>query len=149
LTESTHFNINSLVEQELFFYIINTQYKYTINIETKLNEKLRDILFNYKILSTIFHNILGFIINEMSTSHIKRIIVETYENNDNKIVIRIEGSVEDYEHRKIDDILYSSMYVTEDKYAPLINAFLIAKSTSSQLKRIEGKNLILEFVINE
>ncbi|MGE3062771.1 MAG: hypothetical protein AB7T10_03975 [bacterium] len=149
LTEATNFNVNSLIEQELFFYITNTQYKYSINIETKLNDKIREILFNYKILSTIFHNVLGFIINEMTTSHIKRIIIETYENNDNKIVLRMEGSVEDYEHRKIDDILYSSMYVTDDKYAPLINAFLMAKSTGSSLKRIDSKNLIFEFVINE
>ncbi|MDD3803878.1 MAG: hypothetical protein PHW02_05800 [bacterium] len=149
MTDATNFNVNSLVEQELFFYITNTQYKYSINIETKLNDKIREVLFNYKILSTIFHNLLGFIINEMATTHIKRIIIETYENNDNKIVLRIEGSVEDYEHRKIDDILYSSMYITDEKYASLINAFLMAKSTGSTIKRVDSQYLVFEFIINE
>lgn len=149
MSEATNFSVNSLVEQELFFYITNTQYKYTINIETKLNDKLREIMFSYKVLSTIFHNILGFVINEMATSHIKRIIIETYENNDNKMVLRIEGSAEDYDSRKIDDILLSSIYVTDDKYAPLINAFLMAKSTGSNLRRIDSKDLVFEFVINE
>ncbi|PIP12969.1 MAG: hypothetical protein COX48_05665 [bacterium (Candidatus Stahlbacteria) CG23_combo_of_CG06-09_8_20_14_all_34_7] len=149
LEESTNFNINSFIEQELFFYITNTQYKYTINIETRLNEKLRDIFFNYKILSTIFHNILRFIINEMTSSHIKKIIIETYENKENEVVLRIEGSVEDFENRKIDDILYSSVYITDTKYASLINAFLMTKSTGSRLKRIDSKNLVFEFIINE
>jgi len=149
IPDLTIFNINDLIEQELFFYVLNTQYKYTINIEKKLNENLRDIEFNYKILSSVFNNILLFIINELSTSHIKHILVKTFVLDDGSICIRIEGSTEDYDSRKIDEILSKSLYTDNEKYADLINAFLMVKSTGSILRRIDDKTLIFEIIINE
>lgn len=144
----TNFSLNDFIKQELFFYITNTEYKYTINIESKLNENLRDIVFEYRVLSTIFHNILNFIISEMSTTHIKRILVETYEN-DGRIVLRIESTAKKFDKDKIDDILKKSIYVSDERYASFINAYLMVRSTESILKRVDSEYLIFELILNE
>ncbi len=144
----TNFSLNDFVKQELFFYITNTEYKYTINIESKLNENLRDIVFEYRVLSTIFHNILNFVISEMSTTHIKRILVETYED-DGRIILRIESTAKNFDKEKIDDILKKSIYVSDERYASFINAYLMIRSTGSILKRVDSEYLIFEIILNE
>ncbi len=144
----TNFSLNDFVKQELFFYITNTEYKYTINIESKLNESLRDVVFEYRVLSTIFHNILSFMISEMSTTHIKRILIETYEK-DGGIVLRIESTAKTFDKDKIDDIIKKSIYVSDQRYASFINAYLMVRSTGSVLKRIDSEYLIFEIFLNE
>ncbi|MDI6700173.1 MAG: hypothetical protein QME48_02970 [bacterium] len=144
----TNFSLNDFVKQELFFYITNTEYKYTINIESKLNESLRDVVFEYRVLSTVFHNILSFTISEMATTHIKRIVVETYEK-DGGVVLRIESSAKNFDKDKIDDIIKKSIYVSDQRYASFINAYLMIRSTGSILKRIDSEYLIFEILLNE
>lgn len=144
----SNFSINDFVDQEIFFYITNTEYKYTINIEKKLEESLRDVVFEYRVLSTIFHNILKFVINEMATVHIKRIIVQTYEK-DGKIIIRVESSAKDFQKDKIDEILNRSSYIADDRYVSLINAYLLIKSSGSNLRMVDSDFLIFEIELNE
>ncbi len=144
----SNFSINDFIDQEIFFYITNTEYKYTINIEKKLEENLRDVVFEYRVLSTIFHNILKFVINEMATVHIKRIIVQTYERS-GKIIIRVESSAKDFQKDKMDEILNRSSYIADDRYASLINAYLLIKSSGSKLRMVDSDFLIFEIELNE
>ena len=57
--------------------------------------------------------------------------------------------INNFNSNKIDNILDNSVFLTEEHYAPLINALILAKSNGMTLVRVKGNGLAIKLTIYE
>ncbi len=143
------FNINQALKQEIFFFIENTIAQYSIHVLTDFDEREKTISFNYENFATIIHDILKFLIDEVYEKRAPSLNIETIytELNHSDIIFKI--MINNFNSNKIDNILDNSVFLTEEHYAPLINALILAKSNGMTLVRVKGNGLAIKLTIYE
>lgn len=142
-------NINQSIKQELFFFVGNTLFQYSINLKTHLSSKEKTISFKYDTFATIIHDIIKFIIEEMEKEREHILTVRTDVNEINNTEITLSVSSRHFNAGKIDSIINDSVFSLEEHYAPLINAVILCKSHNIAIKRIEGNELTIKLIFNE
>ncbi len=147
--ERVLFSIKDFIDQEIFFYIYNTHYKYDIRVNDIYKQRDDiEISTEYNILSSVFHSLLEFIISRMNTMKINEIIIDMEESIDTKGIIIIKSKDLNVNMDKVKKILYSNDYSSDNEYINLIDAAILMKTHNFDID-IEGDNkkIILKIIL--
>lgn len=142
-------DINQSIKQELFFFVSNTLFQYSIDLKTEFNNREKTISFKYDTFATIIHDIIKFIIEEIEKGREHILTVKTEVNDIDNAVISFSAPIRNFNVKKIDNIINDSIFSMEEHYSPLINAVILCRSNNIDINRIDNNQLTIKLIFYE